>query len=561
VAQSDERASETKLIALAQKKFGALTAAERKLFRAVANGEFANYSSGNEEDNDPAGADAWGEERVIKADRIAWLCTDRAAKGEVSHKGIQVIGARIEGRPDLEDVRIPFSLLFYKCAFPEGIMLLTAIVRTLNLTGTHSGVINANGLIAEGDVFLRTGFRAEGEVVLRGAKISGQLDCSNGQFINVGGKGIIGDAMEVGSNVFLRNGFRAEGEVILSSAKISGQLVCSDGQFINPGGMAIVGDAMQVAADVFLRRGFKAEGEVNLRGAKISGQLACDSGQFINPGGEAIIADAMEVGSYVFLSYGFKANGEINLVGAQIAGCLVWKAIDSPEETSLDLRSCKIGILDDDSASWPSKGKLYLHGLTYNSFYDRAPQDAESRIEWLNRQPEGQFRPQPYEQLAKVLREGGREEDAKKIMIAKNWDQIKFGEMPFFTKQWRRVMGLTIGFGYRPLRALWLALLIIALGVGCFGWGSRVKLMTPVKKSGFMTTDSYGNPQLSEDYPRFYSIMYSIDLFVPLVDLHQANYWMPTGNLFLSCYMWFHIVAGWVLSTLFVVGLTGVLKT
>jgi hypothetical protein len=179
----------------------------------------------------------------------------------------------------------------------------------------------------------------------------------------------------------------------------------------------------------------------------------------------------------------------------------------------------------------------------------------------LNRQPEGQFWPQPYEQLAKVLRQSGREEDAKKILIEKNWKQIKSGKMPFFTRQWRRFLGWTIGFGYRPMRPLWIALVIIALGAVCFEWGKRADMMTPVKKGEYTYVDGQGNVQLSTAYPRLYSIIYSIDLFVPLVELQQVSYWMPTGTVWLSCYMWFHIVAGWVLSTLLVVSLTGLLRT
>ena len=66
----------SKMLALAREKFGDLTEADEKLFKAVATGEIADYSSDNKEEDDPAGADKWGEKRVIKADRITWLCTD-----------------------------------------------------------------------------------------------------------------------------------------------------------------------------------------------------------------------------------------------------------------------------------------------------------------------------------------------------------------------------------------------------------------------------------------------------------------------------------------------------
>ena len=77
-------------------------------------------------------------------------------------------------------------------------------------------------------------------------------------------------------------------------------------------------------------------------------------------------------------------------------------------------------------------------------------------------------------------------------------------------------------------------------------------------------------------YPRFNSIIYSAEMFVPPVKFYQAEYWLPNanrGSLVLPCgcvtltwggalrgYLWFHIAAGWFLTTIWVAGLTGVIK-
>ena len=71
--------SENKLLDLAIEKFKEISDAEKKLFEAVANGHFADYSAESQGDNDPADAEDWGEERVLNADRISWLCTDGQA--------------------------------------------------------------------------------------------------------------------------------------------------------------------------------------------------------------------------------------------------------------------------------------------------------------------------------------------------------------------------------------------------------------------------------------------------------------------------------------------------
>ena len=63
------------LLELAKKRFGdSLTDADGTLFRETANGEVAYYGEG-----DPAEADNWGEDRVLRADRIEWFCSNREA--------------------------------------------------------------------------------------------------------------------------------------------------------------------------------------------------------------------------------------------------------------------------------------------------------------------------------------------------------------------------------------------------------------------------------------------------------------------------------------------------
>ncbi len=59
--------------------------------------------------------------------------------------------------------------------------------------------------------------------------------------------------------------------------------------------------------------------------------------------------------------------------------------------------------------------------------------------------------------------------------------------------------------------------------------------------------------------PAFNNIVYSLDSFVPLIDFHQAKYRLPVG-LPLRVYLWAHIAFGWILTTLLVVGLTGLVQ-
>jgi len=707
-----------KLIDLAKAKFGDLTEAEQDLFIAAAIGEGADCSGLTKKDNDPANADQWPNERTIKAECIEWLCTDSEASSLVTHKGVQVEGARIEGEPQLTFANILFPLIFVRCSFPDGINLLNTRVPVLSLEGTHCGGITATDLCVESSIFLGNGFRSQGEVNIQNARIGGWLVCTNGAFTNKIGKAIMADGVKVGATVHLekviaegeisfvnarisssfiasggkfdgkgpvaisadsmkveRNmcldaGFNSEGEVRLPRATIGGDLSCKKGQFsnkngyalfadglkvkgqfvlndgfkadgevrfvcadvgrivncsgdprrgikgghfVNEGGDAISADSINVEGSIFLAYGFMAEGQVRLPGAKIGGQLACSKGQFCNKDGHAILADGLEVKGTVLLNEGFKAEGTVSMAGAKIGGFLdctngifvdgemiensimaifanslkvenlfcqgkgfraegeislvrakirdffYWKDIGFPENVILDLRSAKIGTLRDDQKSWPSDNNLLLHNLEYDEIHDFAPRNAKSRVDWLRRQK--YFRPQPYEQLAAVLRRMGQNEDAKKILIAKNEDKSRQPNLTLLEKLWLRQIGPIIGYGYRSWAVCWLMVLFILSGWLLFSIGHCEEQIVP----------------LAEKCPEFSGFAYSCDTFFPIVNLYQARYYTPspncgpeimpgtviewrTGNV-LRFYLWLHIAMGWILTTLLVVGLTGLVRT
>jgi len=199
----------------------------------------------------------------------------------------------------------------------------------------------------------------------------------------------------------------------------------------------------------------------------------------------------------------------------------------------------------------------------------------------LQRQPG--FQSQPYEQLAAVLRKGGQDEDAKKILIAKNKEKAGLTTLTRSEKFWYRVLGPMIGYGYRPLNALWGVVAFVGLGWILFGIGYWGGLVTPQNESAYVersvTTVDGGaeTRELSDVYPRFNFLVYSLDVFVPLIDLHQAKYWLPNANRgpallkirgfglrtggLLRLYLWVHITMGWAITMLLVAGLTGLIRT
>ncbi|MCZ6652272.1 MAG: hypothetical protein O7D91_04515 [Planctomycetota bacterium] len=528
------------LLELAKERFtDDWTDADELLFGQTAIGKVAHYGDG-----DPAEADKWNKKRVLPANRIEWLCTDPEAVKAVTHRGVQVKGARIDGALDLSYAKIGFPLSIKHSAIPRGMGMLRCHLYALFLDGTHTGPITADGLRVEHDLHMREGFHATGEVRLLGATIGGTLDCSKSDFSNPNEKALSADGIDVKGGIFLRNEFKAEGEVRLLGASIGSDLDCDKGHFSNPDGHALSADGIDVKGDIFLRNEFKAEGAVRLLGATIGHDLDCGNGSFSKSNGSAIDASNIKVDGSVLLRERFRAEGGVDFTAASVGRYFQWLGVKDSDQCTLYLESAKIGTLRDEAESWPAK--LYLDGLVYDRLYSDAPTGSDARLCWLKRQgyDKDKFIPQPYVQLAKVLQEMGHEADARRILIAKQKDPARVAAMTIPQRLWHHVLGDTIGYGYRPWQTGWLILGFIVLGAFLFQSGSD--------STKFQTTIA-GEP------PAFNKIVYSLDAFVPLVDLHQAKYRLPTGS-WLRVYLWVHIASGWLLTTLLVVGLTGLVR-
>ncbi len=134
---------------------------------------------------------------------------------------------------------------------------------------------------------------------------------------------------------------------------------------------------------------------------------------------------------------------------------------------------------------------------------------------------------QPYTQLASVYRAIGLDEQASTVLVAR---AQRLGELaPPFSAHglWYRYIGRLIGYGYEPFRAVKIGLAIIAMGAFVFTIGARRNLMAETKLAEQVLSEEGHPGQVSPSYPRFNSIVYSLDVFLPFVDLNQVCYWIP----------------------------------
>lgn len=596
-----------------------LTESERRLVSATATGGIANCAWGTPEETwRPTAADKWGPEREIRAALLRWLCVAAAAKALVDPAGIQLWSAQINDCLDLSFVKVPFPIAMINCLFVREINLMAAEIPDVNLHGTLTPGIEASGLHVRANVFLRHGFTSNGEVRLLGARIGGDLDCSGAVFLNPGPAATTGravalsaDRVEVGGGAFLNGDFHAEGEVRFPTAEIRGNFSCSGGTFTNqarPGGdaCALGLDGMTVGGDMFLNKGFRSDGEVRLLGARIGGNLDCSGGHFANSigrgrpnGGHALSADGVVVKECVFLTDGFSADGGVGFAGAEIEknfecigatfrgplglrgasvrGGFHWLEIKEPELATLLLDDASTPRVLDDRLSWPANGKLDLDGFVYQRFA-QGPRDHRSRLDWIERQRD--FTPQPYRQLAKVLRDEGDESGAKEVLYRMAHRTLTEKKQNAIQRFWGLALRGAVGYGYYPGRAvIWLAG-IVATGFLLFWFGYATRSMTPTDTNAYAEFRETGSTP--PYYERFHALMYSVENTAPLVKFGQVDRWQPDPNPqrfveclwatssslsicvsmagFLRWVRWIQTLLGWILATFFVAGVTGIVR-
>ena len=240
---------------------------------------------------------------------------------------------------------------------------------------------------------------------------------------------------------------------------------------------------------------------------------------------------------------GFRAEGALDFTAATVGSFFHLTKIEDPSSFTLDLEAARVGTLWDDEASWPPT--IRLDGFTYERIYREAPITAAQRLRWLLRGDAETFQPQPYRQLARVLREMGHEDEATSVLVKMNEDPLLLDHMDAPHRAAHASMGLAMSYGYRPRgAALWMAGVVL-LGALLFRRAYRRDRFS-------RTGDGYAPP--------FNALVYSVDAFLPIIDFKQAEYWLPTSRP-LRVYLWLHIAAGWLLSTLLAVGLTGLVRS
>ena len=552
--------------------FQPLLPAEETVLAGLANGDVDRLGDGRRP-QEPR------EDRRIRASLLRFLLLGGDEEARPHEKGIRLSGAWIEGPLDLESCRIRRDIGLTNCHFDTTPVLNSAIIERLFLDGSALPGLHAERLEVRGGLYLR-GAQVDGEVRLISATFGGNVECDGAILNPPSGPALNAEGLEA-RRLHLR-GARCGGPVILKGAELVADLDCAGVSIHAPGAVAIDAAGIDAGSSVVLRTAH-IDGEVRLVAARIGADLDCSATRIVNEGGDGLVLNRATIAGAFFLREGASIDGTLALTGA------------------------RIGSIHDDAASWPKPGDLLLNRCLYNAFIG-GPVDAASRLRWLGLQtPERwgeDFWPQPYEQLATVLQQMGHEEDARRVLVAKEGLQRAARRKRASNPVGRALLATndlilkaTVGYGRMPLLALvWLAF-FWALGVAIFAYAESRGAFRPTSpvvlrqaewtlcglpRSEQRELAATGQPAsgraepgqtqlacfLSQweaaSFPVFSPWMYSLDNLLPVLDLEQKSVWSPDpakpSGALARLYFYIQAILGWTLSLLAVAGFSGLVR-
>ena len=531
-----------------------LTRAEHRLWEAFPYGATVEYLSGDPELDDPAQAERWSDDRTIRAAVIAALALGARKPVPGRTAGVRIIGARIVGQIDLRHGQIDVPLTLRHCRIEDTLRFDEAVTKSIDLTGSHTGRIMAEGAHVRGSLKLNDAqifgdrdfalhldeitidtdlaaraLHCDGPVCLIGARVTAVVDLVRAKLHHPGAVAINLGGAQIGRSLLLAYS-RVRGQVRLLGTSVNGMTMFSGAHITDIAdtwGIAVEAENFTAAGDGLFDKGFRTEGQVSLIGASFGGVLSFREASVAsirdNP---ALYCGGMQVARGLYLTHGFHSTGEIRLIGIRVGGHLDLTGM-SKNSGPLTLYHATVATIRDHGPdTWPDE--VLLDGLTYSAFDPYLP--GKDRLALLRRQRDG-YRAQPYEFMAAYYRALGHEEDARTILIEK--ERVRRAD----ARRWSRFVGVMfgtlVGYGYRPMRAVFFSILIQLAAIGFFAVDRPTQIRV-------------------DDHVVYYPALYAADLFVPIVHFGQADSFQSHG--FAAVVAWGLPYLGWAFGIAIVAG-------
>lgn len=476
-----------------------LTPAELRVWRAFPRGDAVDFREAPGEGADNGGG--WGPERTLRAAVLRQLMLNGPREeGEIA--ALKVSGARITGELDVQYGTVDEYVRLTQCHFDETPRLYSGRFRQLNLSGSVLPGLHAATLRMDG-VLRLTDCRFRGQVRLGGAQLAGAVFLDGAQFSvpDSSEPVLLLHQAEFGGDLVAMK-LTAHGGVRLNGAHVTGTVNLREARLECAGDAALDAMALSVEGDLLLRSAH-VQGWIGLRGARVAGRLDLSHARVSNPGDAAIRASSSSVGEF-------------------------WLRGDPRLEGDLKLRHAQVDVLYLEPEKVPDR--VILGNLVYATLTPHEP--AERRLPMLERDGDG-YVPHAYEQLTAAYRRIGDDHAARLVQLAKQRRHRSI--LPWYGRLWGHIQDATVGYGFRPMRALGWLLSLLAVGSVAFA----VHAPPPLK---------------ADEAPDFNPVFYTLDLLLPVISFGQDTAFAPRGGYQTLSYVL--IVTGWILATTVFAGVT-----
>jgi uncharacterized protein YjbI with pentapeptide repeats len=241
-------------------------------------------------------------------------------------------------------------------------------------------------------------------------------------------------------------------------------------------------------------------------------------------------ADLVGMRADTLYANGMEVGGRLDLGGAKFPGFLSLAEVDA--------RRLNITSMD----SLPPPDAFSVDGLTFGhieSLVGDRP-DPDSLIAFLGR---AEFSPDAYTALESFFARQGDRRSANRTLFARR-DRERDAR-PWYLNTGSWLLNGTVRYGRWPALAfVW--------------WAAFVVMGTYVFSRARITAADSANSSVQ----RFDPVWYSLDTFLPMVDLKYADEWKLTreNNRWPWLYLRFHTLMGWVLIPVALAAISGLLK-
>lgn len=325
-------------------------------------------------------------------------------------------------------------------------------------------------------------------------------------------------AMKVGRGFFLQKTvFNAA--VDFSQMEVGGVLIAGEASFNAPSHSAEFA-GLKVSGNAFFTNATFA-GPVNFQYSHITESFRLDGVRCTN-------ARALVCFEAV------KVAGLASVAGADFAGYVSFK-------------DATLNSLDLSDVKWPGhkyEEWLWLNGLSYQRIAAGPQMNSWSNLFWLvdHAAHRSAYSTDVYTSLREFYRREGYPRQANKFFIAqkrREREEVLHGA----AWGWSLFLDWFVGYGRSPERALFWSAAIVLFGMKVF----RPPFMEPRRQDA--------KPD------RYSPFWYSMDLFLPLVKLQDADMWKPRDeSRFARFWSRIHTMLGWALIPIAVAAWTGMLE-